>query len=464
MTEKMSTKNLLQWIASLGLPALVMFVPVNDAFTNEMKLYIAITLLGILFLAFGNIKQTVVTFMLPWLYVFSGITTTDVVFRPWTMATIWMFIGSFFLINALNRCGLLNRIAYKTIILFGGSYYGIYVGLVALCLVLALATGGNGTIPMLALAMGICQALNLEKFSKEATSIFLVAAVGGAIPGYAIYNAATLIIISIGSSVGGPTTIGWFQHLLYGVPFLIYFVLSVILAVVMFRADDKSRFEGSRAYFQEKYQALGVMTSAEKKALALVVAMLVYMMTASFTGGDASYGFIIFPVLAYLPGIEVGTEDDLKRIDFGFILFVAACLGIGMTGGSLGFGELVSNTLLPLLQDKGAWVFAGAVWLLCFVMNFLLTPMAIYASFAAPLTAISLDLGINPLATYFLMYLGADQVFFPYECALYLLFFSYGVIRMKDFIKYFAARTVLSIFVLFAIMLPFYALIGYLYI
>ena len=463
MADKINMKNALQWIVSIGLPLLIFLIPVTEAFTAQMRLYLIITLIGIFFFAFGNVKQTIVAFALPWAYVLTGVTTADVVFQPWEMTTIWMFVGSFFLINALTRCGLLNRIAYKTIVMFGGTYYGILFGLTIIGIIIGLVTGGCGAVPMLALAMGICKALNLENFSKEATGIFLVSALGGCIPGYVFYNATTMLMINIGSAVGAPATIGWFEHFFYGLPLLLYYFLSVILVAVMFPASKQKNATENRTYFAEKLHSLGAMSGTEKKAVVIIILMLLFMMTATITNVDASYGFIIFPLLLYLPGINVGTEEDLKAIDFGFVLFVAACLGIGMTGGVLGFGELVANTILPLLQDQGVWVFSGVVWLICFVMNFLLTPFAIFASFSAPLATLSMQLGIDPFATYFLMIFGADQVVFPYECAFYLIFFSYGVIQLKDFMKYFSAKIILSLIALFLIALPFYQLIGYLY-
>ena len=242
-----------------------------------------------------------------------------------------------------------------------------------------------------------------------------------------------------------------------------YFFLSVLLVAFLFPASKKTNAAENRIHFSQLLHDLGPMHPAEIKAIIIIGLMLFFMMTATITNIDASYGFIIFPLLLYLPGINVGTEEDLKAMDFGFVLFVAACLGIGMTGSALGFGELVSNTILPLLQDQGVWVFSGVVWLVCFVMNFLLTPFAIFASFSAPLATLSMQLGIHPFATYFIMLIGADQLIFPYECAFYLIFFSYGVIRMEDFVKYFSAKILLSLVVLFLITLPFYKLIGYLY-
>ena len=463
MTNKISAKNALQWIISIGIPLLILLIPVNETFTAQMRLYLMITLIGILFFAFGNVKQTVVSFALPWAYVLTGVTTADVVFSPWATTTIWMFVGSFFLINALTRCGLLNRIAYKTIVIFGGTYHGTLLGLTIISIIIGLVTGGCGAVPMLALALGICKALNLEKFSKEATGIFLVAALGGCIPGYIFYNVTTILMINIGSSVGAPGTIRWFEHFFYGIPILVYFFLSVLLVAFLFPASKKTNAAENRIHFSQLLHDLGPMHPAEIKAIIIIGLMLLFMMTATITNIDASYGFIIFPLLLYLPGINVGTEEDLKAMDFGFVLFVAACLGIGMTGSALGFGELVSNTILPLLQDQGVWVFSGVVWLVCFVMNFLLTPFAIFASFSAPLATLSMQLGIHPFATYFIMLIGADQLIFPYECAFYLIFFSYGVIRMEDFVKYFSAKILLSLVVLFLITLPFYKLIGYLY-
>ena len=60
--------------------------------------------------------------------------------------------------------------------------------------------------------------------------------------------------------------------------------------------------------------------------------------------------FAFMPMLAYMPGFQIGTDDDIKNANFPFIMFVTACMSIGATAGSLEIGQMISNTALPMLE------------------------------------------------------------------------------------------------------------------
>ena len=82
------------------------------------------------------------------------------------------------------------------------------------------------------------------------------------------------------------------------------------------------------------------------------------------------------------------------------------------------------------------------------------------ACLSLPMAQIALNLGIDPLAIYFLMTNAYDQVLFPYEYALYLIFFSFGLIRMKDFVSIMGVKMVLNFLFCMLVMVPFWMVIG----
>ena len=82
------------------------------------------------------------------------------------------------------------------------------------------------------------------------------------------------------------------------------------------------------------------------------------------------------------------------------------------------------------------------------------------AGFTSSYAQIAVDAGMNPLVIYSVMTLGLDQIVFPYEYALYLMYFSFGYISMKEFIKYFSVKLVLGFVCLCLLMIPFWKLTG----
>ena len=101
-----------------------------------------------------------------------------------------------------------------------------------------------------------------------------------------------------------------------------------------------------------------------------------------------------------------------------------------------------------------------AVWLIAVIVNFLLTPLAAMASLGAPLTQIAQSLGVNPYPVLYAFYQGLDQLLLPYECALYLIPFSYGMMTLGDFMKGLALKMVVAFLYLLLIGIPYWNIIG----
>mgnify|MGYP005767654561 FL=1 len=70
MAEIVSTrKSLVHWILTIGIPCLILLLPVNGTFTSDLKIFMAITVAAILFFVFEQVNGTVVTILLPIAYV-----------------------------------------------------------------------------------------------------------------------------------------------------------------------------------------------------------------------------------------------------------------------------------------------------------------------------------------------------------------------------------------------------------
>jgi len=204
------------------------------------------------------------------------------------------------------------------------------------------------------------------------------------------------------------------------------------------------------------------MTLDEKKILVMCAMLLVFLLTPQYHKIEAGWGFVIFPMLLYFPGFNVAVPDDIKKVNYGMAIFTAACMGIGTTAGALGLGKLVGGLAMPLLAGKGITFIFAAVFTMIFSLNFLMTPLAIMSAFTLPLTQIAMNFGINPAAMYMFIQMAIDQIILPYEYVLYLIFFSFGLVKLSDFAKFQAAKTILAVIFFFVILLPFWRMIGFL--
>ncbi len=75
----------------------------------------------------------------------------------------------------------------------------------------------------------------------------------------------------------------------------------------------------------------------------------------------------------------------------------------------------------------------------------MMTPLVGMAAFSPLFIDIAAKLGLSVIGTTFSFVWGVEQLFFPYEWALFLILFSYDVFDMKKAMKFCTVRTILSI-------------------
>lgn len=456
---KKSKTQIIGWIITLGLPLIILCIPTTDVFTYPIKVFFVITLFAVMTFVFGNINQTTIALMFPLLYIIFSVAPSEVVLSPWTGNIPWMMLGGLLMADVLADIGLLKRVAYKCIILTGGSYSGICWGLFVAGFVLNIFIPGKVVVPLAALSYGICRALNLEK-SKEAGGIMLVAAVSAIIPaGLIFYNPLYFVMVRAGLDATGPLNISWVQYFINNSVSILFLMLIVFVGIKMFKPKEVIN---GKEYFIQEYKKLGNLTIQEKKAIAVVLLMFLALLTTNIHKVDAGWCFAFIPLLLFLPGVNVGKPEAFKKANWSFVIFVGSCSTIGSTAGYLGLGKIMADLIMPLITGLNPVVILMIIWAICILLNFALMPLAVMSAFALPIAQIAVNIGINPLAAYFILWHGTEQLIMPYEVPLYLIFFSFGLIRLKDFVKFCSIKMVLNGVFIVAVLIPFWKLIGFL--
>ena len=454
-----SGKLLIYWLVTIILPCLVLLLPVNEIMTADLKVFLSITLAAILFFIFEQVNGTVVTILLPIAYVLILGVPAEVAYKPWSMSILWMLIGGFLLANLMEKVGLLRRIAYKCILLTGASYKGIIWGIaLAGVVIFLLIPNDNAAVPIAALAYGICLSLDLKK-GPEAAGIMLAAAAAAVLPSCFLFNTTVFLFFGLGEAATGPMTVGWFEYLYRCFPLAVYYVALFWVIVRMFGRNVQLN---GREYFQAEYEAMGRLSADEKRVLVDILLLMTFIFTQSIHKIDVLWGFAVIPFLMYLPGLKVADETDLKNVNWSMIFFAAGCLSIGTVAGAIGIGELVGRIAVPLMEGKSHALILFMVYVAYFILNFVMTPMAINVTFALPLAQIAQDIALNPLALYILMNEASIQVVMPYETVIFLIYFSFGMMHMKDFIRFMSVKTLIHLAVVFLLLIPWWKLTGFL--
>ncbi len=459
MNTRVDKKKLIGWLMSILIPVIIAFVPVSGDFTDSLKMFFMISLFVILIIAFELLPLLVSAILLPSLYMISGIVPIATAFGSWTSTTVWMVLGGLIFSNVLDECGLLKRIAYYVISKCGGTYGGAVFGCFFIGIILNMITFCYGWLVASALVFGVCKAMDLKPSRESSLLCFAgtIGATGATIfmyyPGYyAIIETSIRKFIPDYSMTMLSTFIyNGFSVVLYG--------LTLLILMKVYKTK-KMDMKFGRELFDEKYKELGKMSSKEKKAVVMIVLLLVYLFTARFTGLPAAYGFMSIPFLMFMPGIELGDNKTIGRLNFPMVFFVSACLGIGVVGAEVGFGEFLTNIAVPMLSGKSPLVACIAFMLFGIIANFFMTPFAMLGGLSLPFAQMAVSLGISPIAVVMILLFSCEILILPYQSAGNLIMYSYGMMPMKDFVKQEGLKALIMIIGFIVVMYPLWSLFG----
>ena len=460
-TLNMNRTQAVKWGITILLPAVVYLIPTNEQYTANMRLFLVSTIFYLLILAFEFFDTIVPSILMPMTWVVLGIVPLTQAMSPWLSTTMYMVLGALFLANSLNESGLLDRISFWIMSKTANSWFMTLTGLYLAGVVLTVMTFGQAYILMAALCLGLVKSLNLG-IGKASAGIGMACMLGTCTAKSFTYCSLVYGVLvpvtKIGTPLEGPNFDVYFLNsMLDNLP--MFFVCWFILWLTALIFKPEQAIEG-RSYFKEKLDTLGPLTVREKKGLAILIILVLYLLTVPLHHLDTAYGFIFLPWLMLLPGINVATEESIRAIPYSIAFFMASCMAIGTCATALGFGDLVMKFAAPYLTSPNLGVMFGFVFLLVFVMNFLMTPLAIFSMFGAPLTNVAYAMNLDPLPFVYLLVHSSEAVVLPYEYVPYLVVFSFGFIRMSDFVKMSLYKCPIYLISVLVILIPYWRLIG----
>lgn len=459
MSNQLMKGMALKWLITILVPALILLVPLTDLYTASLRIFLIVTLLAILLVVFDLVDSFVAAMVLFMGYSVTGITEPSVVFSAWSNDVAWMVIGSLVFSVALEKTGLMNRLAYGFILKMGGSYTKMLWAIYFAALVISVLTSVTAFPLFATIVYGICKGMEYKIGSREANGVVFAAMTGAIAPFAWLYN-------PINAGVGGSVlnmfdpslSITWISYFVNGAPWLLFdLIWMVLITKVFFKSKDGKI---NTEYFQERLEKLGSIKTVEIKAACLTVLVVAYLIFSGYLGWKTAYGFSILAWAVFLPGIELADSSTFKNINFSIVFFTVACISIGAVGNAVGIGTLITSIVSPMLTGLSNTGYIFGVWLIATIANFLLTPVAVSTALGVPMMQIGLDLGISPIVTLFTILMNTANVFMPHENTAYLLYFALGLFTMKDFIKYNTIRMALHLIFMMVIIIPYWYFIG----
>ena len=416
----MSKNEIIKWLITFALTLIVVLIPTGDLYTEKMKLFVIITVFSLSVIAFEFLPNVVMVVLLPVLYIVCGVAPANVVMSPWLGETLLMVMGACILAAVLTDSGVLTRIAYFLMAKVNGSYLALLMAIYFAGVLVTFITFGNAYLIIGTLCAGLCMSLN-QMQTKFGAGVGMAAILGTCTAKTYLYNVVAYSIVTGASNGLADATFAEMtlvSAIWHNCP--MFFVTTLMVFMTAKICKPETNLDG-RAYFISQLEALGKMTMVEKKAGVLAVLVLVYCLSCSFTGLNMNWGFMILPWLAFFPIVKCADADTLKYMNWDMLFFVSGCMAIGSVATTLGFGEILEQMLGVLFVSESPIFIFAALLGVVFVMNFLMTPMAIWALLSAPLLGVVAELGMNQLPFIYALVSCSEAILLPYEFAPYLL-------------------------------------------
>ena len=455
---KVGKSTYIKWAVCIILTAIFLFIPEEGFYNHQVKLFFAITVFCLALSAFEIVPDFGVAILLPSLWVFFGVTDAATAMSSWTSTTMLMIAGAFFMAASLEHCGLLKRVAFYMMCKVKGNYFFLMLALMVVGVVMNIMTFGAAFVIVPAMAVGLCASLN-KMGTKFAAGLGAACILGCATAHSYTYMAASWgVINTVGAEYLGDNPVTPLSMMLHNFPLFFISIGILFIAYLMYRPKEDM---GDISYFKEQLDAMGKMTRWEKVNAIVLGVLIIYVFSVQWTGLPMEIGFAVIPFFLYLPCLNGAVDKTVDKTNFKTLFFIASCMAIGTVATSLGLAEVLSNVCVSLLNgNNNSMVIMAVVFGIVFLMNFLMTPMAIWSLLTVPLLSMAVNLGYSPLPFAYAINACAEAILLPYEYVPYLVIYGFGLMKFKDFLVFNAIRSVLVLGGIVVIMTGYWHLIG----
>lgn len=429
--------NWWKWALSLGLPLIVFFtVPEMEIASPKTPLFLAITLWAVIAWAVEILPSAIVAAILTFLYALF-VTKPAVAFSSWCTFLPWMCFSALIIAQVLNRTGLGKRIALHSMILMGSSFTKTMIGLMGAGIILTLLvpSGLARTVIFVAIAPGL--------FCITGTEMNLLA----------------LQVVT--NTTGVP--VEYVDFIIQMAPFSIFYMACSIMMVFIIRGKERLQNEDSlKTVLEERLKEMGPISAEEIKIFLVLSIGFIAFVTEQWHHLPGAFVFALVGMACFMPGMNLATEQDLRKVNLSFLIFLAACMSIGAVAQDLNIPKWISAHMSSLFEGRGAVMAISFSYVLGVIVNFLMTPMAAVGALGSPLAQLAVSLGMDPYTLVYALLYGLDQLLFPYEIGYLLYTFMSGAVTLRHIMGAFAIRMVAFAFFIPLILVPYWKLIGFL--
>jgi anion transporter len=442
----------------IGVPLVLWFLPLN--LDQEAQQAIAVSLFMILAWATEVMDHGITGLIGCYLFWALGIVKFDVAFSGFADDTPWFLLGAILMGTMASKSGLARRMAYWIAIRIGVSYSRLLLALILsdFFLTLLVPSGMARVTIMAAIAIGLIEAFGLGVGSNVGRGMFLILTyTAGVFDKTIIAGAASITGRGIIESIGH-TEVLWSRWFLSYLPSDVVTILVAWRLTLWLYPPETASLPGGFQYLRDALRKCGPWTLLERKTFVLMLLAIGFWATDFLHHLSSSMIGLGIGLVSLLPFMRILNAEDLKRLNFLQLFFVAAAVGMGKvlsaTKGLDVLTNIVFGWLEPLLSYSYASTFA-LYWTGFVYHIFLASEISMLGTSMPLLMQFAVTHGLSPLKLGMLWVFASGGKIFIYQSGVLVIGYSFGYFRAKDILRLgFIMSLVDSLLLLLAV--PFY--------
>jgi len=394
-----------------------------------------------------------------------GVVRFPVAFSGFANDTPWFLFGALLLGTVATRSAIARRLAYFLMLRVGVTYPRILLSLIVtdFLLTFIVPAGAARVVIMASIAIGLADAFNSPPGSNVARGMFLVLTYTANIfDKMIIAGAASITARGLIEKVGGVAVL-WSYWFIAFLPCSVVTVLAAWWLTLKLYPPENIALAGGRDYLRAELRNLGTLSPLEKRAAVLMAAAILLWLTDFLHHISPAVIAMGAGLFALLPRVGVLEIEDLRRLNYLPVFFVAAAVSMGAV----------------LEETNGLHVLTGSVFAFVqpFMTNIIMTTIVMYWTavvshffLASEISMLGATIplvmefaktnGLNPLLLGMIWTFAAGGKLFVYQSGVLIVGYSYGYFAARDLLYMGALLTVIEFVILLLLVAFYWPLIG----
>jgi len=399
------------------------------------------------------------------LFWMTGVAKFDTAFSGFADSTAWFLWGAILFGLMGSKSGLARRMAYLVMRAVGHSYPRLLLGLIISNFLLTpvVPSGIARVVIMAAIAMGLVEAFGVKKGSNIARGMFVILVYQATIFDKMVIAGAASITARGAIEKFGGVDVLWSQW------FFAYLPCDILVMVIAWRLalwlypPEQITIAGGPEFINNELKAMGPWTTAEKKAALLMLTATALWITDFLHHIPAPMIGVGIGLVSFMPRLGVLDTDDVKKVNYLPIFFVAAAASLSAVLAQTKALDLLTGVLFAWMAPyiTSVWSSTMVLYWTAFVYHILIgNEISMLATSLPVLMDFAKQHSLDPLTLGMVWTFGAGPKLFIYESTVLVVGYSYGYFTPKDLFKIGAILSVVTAVILLLLVPLYWPLIG----